>query len=53
MMHWRGWLRKRNPDEYKQKQQELIKEHISKADMVVTTALIPVERPYSDWEKCS
>ncbi len=36
-----GGYAKETSDEYKQKQQELIKEHISKADMVVTTALIP------------
>jgi len=36
-----GGYAKETTDEYKQKQQELIKEHISKADMVVTTALIP------------
>ena len=36
-----GGYAKETSDEYKQKQQELIKEHMSKADMVVTTALIP------------
>ena len=36
-----GGYAKETSDEYKQKQQELIKEHISEADMVVTTALIP------------
>ena len=36
-----GGYAKETSDEYKQKQQELIKEHISRADMVVTTALIP------------
>jgi len=36
-----GGYAKETSEEYKQKQQELIKEHISKADMVVTTALIP------------
>ena len=36
-----GGYAKETSDEYKQKQQELIKEHISKANMVVTTALIP------------
>ena len=36
-----GGYAKETSDEYKQKQQELIKDHISKADMVVTTALIP------------
>ena len=36
-----GGYAKETSDEYKQKQQELIREHISKADMVVTTALIP------------
>ena len=39
-----GGYAKETSDEYKQKQQELIKEHISKADMVVTTALIPGRR---------
>ena len=36
-----GGYAKETSDDYKQKQQELIREHISKADMVVTTALIP------------
>ena len=36
-----GGYAKETSDVYKQKQQELIKEHISKADMVITTALIP------------
>ena len=36
-----GCYARETSDEYKKKQQELIKEHISKADMVVTTALIP------------
>ena len=36
-----GGYAKETSDEYKNKQQELIIEHISKADMVVTTALIP------------
>jgi len=36
-----GGYAKETSDEYKKKQQELIKEHISRADMVVTTALIP------------
>ena len=36
-----GGYAKETSDEYKQKQQELIREHISKADMVITTALIP------------
>ena len=36
-----GGYAKETSDEYKQKQRELIKEHISKTDMVVTTALIP------------
>ena len=36
-----GGYAKETSDEYKLKQQELIKEHISKANMVVTTALIP------------
>ena len=39
-----GGYAKETSDEYKQKQQELIKEHISRADMVVTTALIPGRR---------
>ena len=36
-----GGYAKETSDEYKKKQQDLIKEHISKADMVITTALIP------------
>ena len=36
-----GGYAKETSDDYKQKQQELIREHISKADMVITTALIP------------
>ena len=36
-----GGYAKETSDDYKQKQQEVIREHISKADMVVTTALIP------------
>ena len=36
-----GGYAKETSAEYKQKQEELIKEHISKADMVITTALIP------------
>ena len=36
-----GGYAKETSKEYKQKQQELIREHISKADMVITTALIP------------
>ena len=36
-----GGYAKETSDEYKQKQQELIKEYLSKADMVITTALIP------------
>ena len=36
-----GGYAKETSDEYKKKQQELIREHISKADMVITTALIP------------
>jgi NAD(P) transhydrogenase subunit alpha len=36
-----GGYAKETSDEYKQKQQELIKEHISKANLVVSTALIP------------
>ena len=39
-----GGYAKETSDDYKQKQQELIREHISKADMVVTTALIPGRR---------
>lgn len=36
-----GGYAKETSDDYKQKQQELIREHISQADMVITTALIP------------
>ena len=36
-----GGYAKETSEEYKKKQQELIREHISKADMVITTALIP------------
>ena len=36
-----GGYAKETSAEYKQKQEELIREHISKADMVITTALIP------------
>ena len=36
-----GGYAKETSDEYKQKQQELIREHISLANMVITTALIP------------
>ena len=36
-----GGYAKDTSDDYKQRQQELIHEHISKADVVVTTALIP------------
>jgi len=36
-----GGYAKETSDNYKKKQQELIREHISKADMVITTALIP------------
>ena len=36
-----GGYAKETSDEYKQKQQELIREHISQANMVITTALIP------------
>jgi len=36
-----GGYAKETSEDYKQKQQELLAEHISKADMVVTTALIP------------
>ena len=36
-----GGYAKETSKEYKQKQEELIREHISKADMVITTALIP------------
>ena len=36
-----GGYAKETSEEYKQKQQELIREHISLANMVITTALIP------------
>lgn len=36
-----GGYAKETSEEYKQKQRALIKEHISKSDLVVTTALIP------------
>ena len=36
-----GGYAKETSDEYKQKQQELIRKHISQANMVITTALIP------------
>ena len=36
-----GGYAKETSDEYKQKQQTLIKEHIGKSDIVITTALIP------------
>jgi len=36
-----GGYAKETSLEYKQKQEELIREHISKADMVISTALIP------------
>ena len=36
-----GGYAKETSDEYKQRQQELIREHISLANMVITTALIP------------
>jgi NAD(P) transhydrogenase subunit alpha len=36
-----GGYAKETSDDYKQKQQELIREHISQANMVITTALIP------------
>jgi len=36
-----GGYAKETSDEYKRKQAELIKEHIAKSDLVVTTALIP------------
>ena len=36
-----GGYAKETSEEYKHKQQELIREHISLADMVITTALIP------------
>ncbi len=36
-----GGYAKETSDEYKEKQQELIHEHLSKSDVVITTALIP------------
>ena len=36
-----GGYAKETSDDYKQRQQELLADHMSKADMVVTTALIP------------
>ena len=36
-----GGYAKETSDDYKQRQQQLIHEHISKADVVITTALIP------------
>lgn len=36
-----GGYAKETSDDYKKRQQQLIKEHIAKSDMVVTTALIP------------
>ncbi|MFQ6605798.1 MAG: Re/Si-specific NAD(P)(+) transhydrogenase subunit alpha [Fidelibacterota bacterium] len=36
-----GGYAKETSEEYKQKQRELIKDHISKSDLVITTALIP------------
>ena len=36
-----GGYAKETSEDYKQKQQELIREHIALADMVITTALIP------------
>ena len=36
-----GGYAKETSDDYKEKQQALMKEHISKSDLVVTTALIP------------
>lgn len=36
-----GGYAKEMSDEYKQKEQEVLKEHIAKQDMVITTALIP------------
>ncbi|MEE8341785.1 MAG: Re/Si-specific NAD(P)(+) transhydrogenase subunit alpha [Candidatus Neomarinimicrobiota bacterium] len=36
-----GGYAKETSEDYKQRQQELIKEHIAKSDIVVTTALIP------------
>ncbi|MDP6339567.1 MAG: Re/Si-specific NAD(P)(+) transhydrogenase subunit alpha [Candidatus Marinimicrobia bacterium] len=36
-----GGYAKETSDEYKQRQQEMIKQHIAKSDLVITTALIP------------
>jgi NAD(P) transhydrogenase subunit alpha len=36
-----GGYAKETSDDYKQRQQELIKQHIAKSDLVITTALIP------------
>ena len=36
-----GGYAKETSDDYKKKQQELLEEHISKSDLVITTALIP------------
>ncbi|MDP6230402.1 MAG: Re/Si-specific NAD(P)(+) transhydrogenase subunit alpha [Candidatus Marinimicrobia bacterium] len=36
-----GGYAKETSEDYKQRQQQLIKEHIAKSDMVITTALIP------------
>ena len=36
-----GGYAKETSDDYKRRQQELIKKHISKSDLVITTALIP------------
>ena len=36
-----GGYAKETSDDYKKRQQQLIKEHIAKSDMVITTALIP------------
>ena len=37
----KGGYAKETSDDYKRRQQELIKKHISKSDLVITTALIP------------
>jgi len=36
-----GGYAKETSDDYKKRQQEMIKDHIAKSDMVITTALIP------------
>ena len=36
-----GGYAKETSDDYKQRQEELIKQHIAKSDLVITTALIP------------